>query len=108
MTPCAPPCLRLWVRICQPFYIRYVLIIGIECSYIQYEFSGVMAYQIYGYKDAIPILLLWSQWPYQSCYSIQYSTLSKVFVPTKYPCSDCAIYRLNIQMETKMVIEIYR
>ena len=32
----------------------------------------------------------------------------KYSYPTKYPCSDCAIYRLNIQVETKMVIEIYR
>ena len=39
-----------------------------------------------------------------------YSTVpyQKYSYPTKYPCSDCAIYRLNIQVETKMVIEIYR
>ena len=28
--------------------------------------------------------------------------------PTKYPCSDCAIYRLNTQFGAKMEIEIYR
>ena len=38
-------------------------------------------------------------------YTVPYQKYS---YPTKYPCSDCAIYRLNIQVETKMVIEIYR
>ena len=32
----------------------------------------------------------------------------KYSYPTKYPCSDCAIYRLNIQFGSKMEIEIYR
>ena len=32
----------------------------------------------------------------------------KYSYPTKYPCSDCAIYRLNIQFGAKMEIEIYR
>ena len=27
---------------------------------------------------------------------------------TKYPCTDCAIYRLNIQLGAKVEIEIYR
>ena len=38
-------------------------------------------------------------------YTVPYQKYS---YPTKYPCSDCAIYRLNIQVKTKMVIEIYR
>ena len=32
----------------------------------------------------------------------------KYFNTTKYPCTDCAIYRLNIQLGAKMGIEIYR
>ena len=32
----------------------------------------------------------------------------KYSYPTKYPCSDCAIYRLNTQFGAKMEIEIYR
>ena len=32
----------------------------------------------------------------------------KYSYPTKYPCSDRAIYRLNTQFGAKMEIEIYR
>ena len=32
----------------------------------------------------------------------------KYSTTTKYPCTDCAIYRLNIQLEPKMGIETYR
>ena len=32
----------------------------------------------------------------------------KYSYPTKYPCSDCTIYRLNTQFGAKMEIEIYR
>ena len=37
---------------------------------------------------------------------IKYSTVpyQKYSYPTKYPCSDCAIYRLNIQVETKSYV----
>ena len=39
-----------------------------------------------------------------------HTTLSgqKYFNTTKYPCTDCAIYQLNIQLGAKMGIEIYR
>ena len=32
----------------------------------------------------------------------------KYFNTTKYPCTDCAIYRLNIQLGAKMGIETLR
>ena len=38
-------------------------------------------------------------------YTVPYQKYS---YPTKYPCSDCAIYRLNTQFGAKMEIEIYR
>ena len=38
----------------------------------------------------------------------QYSSGQKYFNIIKYPCIDCAINRLSIQLESKMGIEIYR
>ena len=43
-------------------------------------------------------------------YCIKYCTLSgqKYLYTAKYPCTDCAIYRLKNQLGTKMGIEICR
>ena len=32
--------------------------------------------------------------------------MDELFVHTEYPCANCAIYRLNIQLGAKMGIEI--
>ena len=37
-----------------------------------------------------------------------YTPVRKYSSTTKYPCIDCAIYQLNIQLGAKIEIEIYR
>ena len=65
---------------------------------ITYRFYEKRAYK-WGdqHLDFIKLGFMYITVPYQ-----------KYSYPTKYPCSDCAIYRLNIQFGAKMEIEIYR
>ena len=51
------------------------------------------------YKTTLSVIVILNQYAVKGQ---KYSTT------TKYPCTDCAIYRLNIQLEPKMGIETCR
>ena len=58
-----------------------------------------------GYSDNLAVKCIPPAISLYPLYTVPYQKYS---YPTKYPCSDCAIYRLNIQFGAKTEIEIYR